>query len=242
MDKIDIVVVVHDRPKHTEACLTYLKDRTPRNLYKLIVVDNGSRDETVNILKTFEARGDIDHLILNEDNAGVEVAYNIGLSQVESDVFISSDNDILVPDLQPSWLEQQRAIFESHSDYGAIALRPQVLLGVGPIFKDAQDDVVENNLCGGVMRMMRTSLIKGFGWDSVLRKGGRGQEEWDICGKIKQAGYKVGYCTNLWAYHLFGDKNWGYLKGEQGERFLTEAPDDVAHDPKTMEPVSKCNQ
>jgi len=47
---------------------------------------------------------------------------------------------------------------------------------------------------------------------------GRGSEEKYIGEKIRAAGYKTGFATNIRCYHLFGDDgNWGYgdLKPEE---------------------------
>lgn len=241
MDKpIDIVLVTYERELFTKKVFSYLRART-NTPYRIIQVDNGSK-------KQYYA-GDI--VVKLDKNYGLETALNHGLHFVESDFFVTIDNDILVPQYSPDdWLIRLVRKMNTMPDYGAIALRPQVLVGVGQIFKDVpKGEVVENNVCGGVARMMRKSMVDEVGgWTNQWQNEGRGNEEWDICNKLRAKGWKVGY-LNLYAYHMFGNErgvnkkgNWGYNLGEEPSHSIPECPYDVDFDPVTCEPKQKCNE
>lgn len=201
----DILIVCHNRHDFTARVLKYLSDRT-RSPYRLIIVDNASTDGTRELLKTVPEPHKV---ILLPENKGLEVAKNLGLEHVTSELFVDTDNDILVPDYDGAdWLKELTILMDTHPDFAAIALRPQILVGVGAIFRK-DGDVVENNVCGGSMRMMRLSAVKAAGaWRDQFTND---SEEWHICGALKKMGHKVGYAKDLFCYHLFGnDRHWGY--------------------------------
>lgn len=230
---IDILMVTYERESFTRKVFANLRART-RHPYRIIQVDNGSKNQYY--------AGDI--VVKLDKNYGLEVATNYGMAFVESELFVTIDNDILVPDLHTpnDWLLELVRTMNTHEDYGAIALRPQVLVGVGQIFKDVPPgQVVENNVCGRVARIMRKSLVDEVGaWTKQFQNDGRGNEEWDICNKMRAKGFKVGY-LNTYAYHMFGD-NWGYEEGKGPAHNIPESPKDVEYDPITCEPKNKCNE
>ena len=49
-----ISLTVYNRTKLTEVCINTILERTPRNQYEFIVVDNGSQPDTIKMLKKYE--------------------------------------------------------------------------------------------------------------------------------------------------------------------------------------------
>ena len=242
---IDILMVTYHRREFTQQVLEYLKNRT-KIPFRLIIVDNGSNNFKMQRM-LLNYKGEDDILILLNKNYGLEIATNIGLKFVESDYFVTIDNDILVPNLQPCWLEQLITTMDNNLDYAALALRPQVLIGVGPIFKDKkQGEIVENNVIGRAARIMRTAQVREVGgWTEQFVNDGRGNEEHDICGKLKANHWKVGF-LNLWCWHIFGiNGDWGYgelIKTTKMGRVLIKSPKDGEFNALTLEPQIKTNQ
>lgn len=224
---IDIFICAYLRPMFTEQTIVYLKERT-KTPYRLFLINNGGNDEIAKVYKD-----DIFMTINLSKNAGVHAAWNIALSLAESDYFITTDNDIYVPDLSkhvfamvpnegniPSikamevgegskdWLERLIDLMDQRPDFGAISLSPHVLIGDAPMDVNDPEDVRQVSWCGAVMRIMRKSVVaKTGGWNSEgepLIQANRGHEERTICGKLNQLGYKSGRCTRLRAYHPFG--------------------------------------
>lgn len=154
-------------------------------------------------------------MITPNKNLGVHAGWNLALSLAESEYFITSDNDIYVPDLDPDWLTQLVKFMEERPDYGAISLHPHVFIGAAGIDPLDPEDVKERNMCGAVMRIMRTEAVrKAGGWEHKIEPG-RNHEERTICSRLQSAGYRVGITSRLRAYHPFGKDlggNWGYPK------------------------------
>jgi hypothetical protein len=152
------------------------------------------------------------------------------------------DNDIIVSEY---WLAKLKNLLTSNNEFGAVACRPQVLIGVGNIFKDAPE-LVKTNVVGGSARLFKTEAVKkAGGWTDVIKNNGRGAEEWDICGRLGVYGYSVGFARDIWCYHQFGNNgNWGYdnLEDYKMGRTLSHSPNDGEYNPKTMEPKIKHNE
>lgn len=202
---IDIFITSYLRQFYTQKTIEYLEQRT-KYPYRLFVIDNGGNDE---ILNEAVKQNKIFLVIKPSSNMGIHAAWNVALSMAESDYFITSDNDIYVPDLYPCWLTQLVGFMDALPDYGAISLHPHIFIGASGIDPNDPEDVKERNMCGAVMRIMRTDVIRKIGgWEHVIRTS-RNHEERTICSKLHDAGYKVGVASRIRAYHPFGD-NWGY--------------------------------
>jgi len=233
-DMTDIVIVTHNRLEFTNRTLKHLHERT-RSPFRLIIVDNGSTDGTRDVLNAIPAPHKV---ILLPENKGLEVAKNVGLEQVETEFYVDSDNDILVPDLDGSdWLERLHYLINQYPRFAAIAMRPQILVGVGAIFR-SDKEVVENNVAGASMRIMRTELVRKVGaWRDRFTND---SEEWHISGELQKAGFKVGYARDLFCYHLFGnDRKWGYggeVDRRHGDRTCNYTDDMFQVDEKTFVP------
>ena len=209
MKSIDIFITAYQRQNYTEQTINYLYERT-KFPFRLFIINNGGNDAVVNALK--------DRLFLEikpNHNIGIHGAWNLALAMAESEYFITSDNDIYVPDLDPDWLTQMVKFMDERPDYGAISLCPHVFIGAAGIDPNDPEDVKERNMVGSVMRIMRTDAVrKAGGWEHSIRTG-RNHEERTVCGRLQQIGYKTGISTRIRAYHPFGKEtggNWGYDK------------------------------
>lgn len=231
---IDLHLVSWNRPKMTELVIKTIHRNTPRNDYRLHVLDNGSNLETKQMLATLQDNGLIDEIKLMDNNEGLEKARHYLLlndTYPESEYFVCIDNDCLPP---PNWLNDQLELMQKYEDYAAIAQRTQVMIGTGNIFETSDAigiDITDFPHPGGSFRMMRTSAVQEVGgWDR--ESIGRGSEERYICGKLRQAGYGTAFATNVKCLHLFGTTdtdNWGYDKNLK--------PEDTGHSPEVWHPI-----
>jgi GT2 family glycosyltransferase len=202
---IDIFITAYLRQFYTQETIRYLEERT-KYPYRLFVINNGGNNE---VCEEATRQNKLFLEIRPSYNLGIHAAWNLALGIAESDYFITSDNDIYVSQLDPDWLTQLVSFMDARPDYGAISLCPHIFIGAVGIDPDDPEDVKERNMCGAVMRIMRREAVwKAGGWEKVIRTG-RNHEERTICSRLQTAGYKVGICSRLRAFHPFGD-NWGY--------------------------------
>ncbi len=95
LPKVSVIVPVFNSEKFMEDSLEALLKQTYTNL-EFIVVDDGSTDSTVEIVKKFESRG---VKLVCQQNAGAAVARNAGLAHavgqyiqfMDADDFLSND-------------------------------------------------------------------------------------------------------------------------------------------------------
>lgn len=234
--KIDLVTVTYYRCDLTIQSLTHLFERT-KTPYRLTVVDNGSKDETVKYLLFLKNRNKIDNLILLDRNYGLEYARNTALRHIHSEYCVFFDNDLLVPDVEPDWLSQQLDIMKRHPEYGCIALRPQVLVGARNDLWDGYSEVIENNHVGATFMMFPTNLLKSVKWSDEFTNR---VADWRLGDILKEKNLKMGWTQFIYCHHIFG-KNWSYP--EEVKHFHREIYppaeyyDTIKYDSKSLKPL-----
>ena len=85
--------------------------QAPPGGWKLVVVDNGSRDDTAAIVRSFADR--LPLTLLREPRRGKNHALNTGLGALDGDLAVFTDDDGL-PDAD--WLVQMRAAADAHPE------------------------------------------------------------------------------------------------------------------------------
>lgn len=219
---VDIFITAYQRPTLTGQTIFYLKTRT-KHPYRLFLIDNGGNHMH---------KDSVDIYIQNSKNLGIHAAWNMALSLAESDYFITTDNDIFVPQLEPDWLTTMVKYMDERPDYAAISLHPHVFIGAASIDPIDPEDVKERNMCGAVMRIMRREAVRQVGgWERKIEAGRNHEERW-ICGKLQEAGWKTGIASRIRAFHPF-PPNWGYP-----EDFT---PEQQKHNPDLKDYVTQFN-
>ncbi len=100
--RTSIVVVTLDQLALTRLCLETVLSTTGAQV-EVIVVDNGSRSETVGYLEALARRDARVRVIGNTRNRGFVGATNQGLAAARGDVLVLLNNDTVLP---PGWLER----------------------------------------------------------------------------------------------------------------------------------------
>lgn len=225
---IDLHLVSWNRPAMTKLVIETIHRNTKRENFRLVVLDNGSDEDTQTMLGHMHDQGLIDEICFVVQNFGLEWARQHLLEeQTFGEFFICIDNDCLPPNIidGQDWIDRLVELMQKYEDFGAISCRTQVMIGTGNIFEEADqvgDEIVEFPHPGGSLRIMRTSAVKEVGgWDRGAE--GRGAEERYIGGKLNQSGYRTAFATKIRTLHLFGTRGttgtdrWGYDKNLQPE-------------------------
>ncbi|HWY80116.1 MAG TPA: glycosyltransferase family 2 protein [Candidatus Sulfotelmatobacter sp.] len=93
-----IVLCTYNREKHIERCLESLVNLDyPKNKFEIIVVDDGSTDATIEIVKKYPVT-----LIRHKKNRGVAAARNTGLKNAKGKIYICFDDDCFA---HKNWLK-----------------------------------------------------------------------------------------------------------------------------------------
>ncbi len=108
---ISVVVPAYNAAGSLGACLRALNQQTiPRNQYQVIVVDDGSTDDTATLAKANGA------VVVSQPNQGPAVARNRGVQEAQGELVLFTDSDC---EPMPDWIQQLCAPFASPEVAGA---------------------------------------------------------------------------------------------------------------------------
>jgi len=211
-------------------CLQSVYQQTRGVTYEIFVVDNASKDKSVEMVKDLFPKV---HLIVNEQNRGFAAANNqaLGLAKGRYILFLNPDTVI-----HQGALETMVQFMENHSEAGAVGCK--LLNDDGTVqhsirkFPSFHVVLLENTLLGRfpiLKRRVKDFKMEGFSFDQteevdsvcgaalLVRKDVLDEvgpmdeayfmfiEELDLCRRIKGRGYKVYFTPEARITHLGGE-------------------------------------
>jgi glycosyltransferase involved in cell wall biosynthesis len=191
---VSVVVPTRDRAGYLDVTLASLRDQDFAEPYEVIVVDDGSRDATADVVKRHGVRS-----LVHDPPRGPNAARNEGARAAQAELIALVDDDVFAP---REWLrelvEGARRHPEAHAFGGPIRARlegpaprscgrelpPITTLDLGP-------EDVETELVWSANMLLRRSALELAGeFDESLPTGGD-EEEW--LRRLAAAGGRVMY-------------------------------------------------
>lgn len=114
--KASIVIPVYNQAPHTLACLRAIAAFPPQANCEIIVVDDGSSDETRQWMPQIEGL----RYHCRTMNGGFIAACNEGAAQARGEYLVFLNNDTIP---QPGWLDALLATFETHANVGLVGAK-----------------------------------------------------------------------------------------------------------------------
>lgn len=109
---ISIIVPVYNASKYLRECIESILVQSYHN-FELILVDDGSKDNSLEICQSYIAR-DSRIIVFHQENAGVSAARNAGLSLARGEYFCFVDSDDSV---EPDMIEKlYNSIIKANAD------------------------------------------------------------------------------------------------------------------------------
>ena len=177
MDKISFVILTWNSEKVIIPCLTSILTINEQE-YEIILVDNGSNDNTVESINTFisQAPGIIIKKIQLEKNYGTTISRNLGIQQISDDA-----NYVCI--LDSDTVINQKALTElisvlQENDKNAIAGPHMVNLA-------GQEQITAKKIPTAMLKIKKAVPIRS------IQKKGEEQEKYDF--SEKKRSYPVGY-------------------------------------------------
>jgi GT2 family glycosyltransferase len=202
---ISIIIPVYNNIKYTLECLLSVKKLTGSQQYEIIVVDDGSTDNTPDVLGKIQGL----RYIRNEKNLGFLRTCNRGAKEARGRYLVFLNNDVQV---SQGWLEALLRTFKVIPDVGAVG--PKVvypngrlqeagarinqdcttqLIGVGDDpDRPRYNYIREVDYCSGVCLMIETEKFHAMGgFDENLAPAY--SEDVDLCFRLREAGFRIIY-------------------------------------------------
>jgi O-antigen biosynthesis protein len=211
--KVSVVVCTYNGGRTLDQCLRSLREVDYPN-YEVVVVDDGSTDDTGEILSRFpEVKA------IRQPNKGLSVARNVGLAAATGDVIAYTDSDCFA---DPDWLTHLVYQLERSgaAAVGGPNLTPDdgwlaacVAASPGQPTHVLESDQVAEHIPGCNMAFRREALLAVNGFDPVYRKAG---DDVDLCWRLQQAGMWITFAPGAFVWHHRRQGPRAYLKQQVG--------------------------
>lgn len=194
--KASVIIPTRNRENIVSKCIEYILNQDYPQ-YEVIVVDDGSEDNTREILKRFSSNRNFRFISLSE-RKGPAFCRNLGVKESEGDLIIFIDSDIFV---LPNFISIH---VEAHKNH------PEGVVAVGPVIAISEIDAKLSNkgsildfsnayFASGNASIPRELFLKVGGFDEVFNV--YGWEDIDFGLKLKTSKIKSIKASEAVGYH-----------------------------------------
>lgn len=172
MKKSDKLVSVLT-PSYNRGCMLYdlwqsLENQTSKN-FVWMIVDDGSTDNTYDIVEELKKKADIIIQYIKKNNGGKHTALNVGIPIIDTKLTIIVDSDDL---LLPNAIERIEYYYEKYKDNSKLSCytflrchsdgKPIVALEEREMIKNYVDFRIKNNRPGDMAEVFLTDKLKEY--------------------------------------------------------------------------------
>jgi len=194
---IDIVVTTCERLPLLKRTLEHIWERTTMP-YRLQVIDDASSRDTAEYLRMLQAEGRVARVRLHTHRVGISAHLRTMERITTSDPVVFTDDDILLPRLEPDWLAQGLEAMAQFPELGLLALNTP-----GCNVRQSRGMVVPGDpvtLCRNVpgsfvfaRRAVLATCCPPDGIQSPVKM---------MCRMAREHGWQVGYLTHVYCQHI----------------------------------------
>ncbi|MCX6815388.1 MAG: glycosyltransferase [Candidatus Aenigmarchaeota archaeon] len=187
---VSVIISVFNRKEHMEKCLAAMLKSSYKN-YDLIVVDGGSRDGTLEMLREAEKKNKKLKVFVDK-TPGRNPARNTGIKKATGELLIFVDSDCIV---DKNWMKEIVRPFDDPTVGGVIGRT--IADKKGLFWYHMENDYLQFI---GHNSAYRKSIIKKIGCFDLRFKTAR--EDTDLAWTVIDLGYKMVHCNNAVMTHL----------------------------------------
>jgi len=226
--KTSIIILTYNNLDYNKICIESIRKYTKNNNYEIIVVDNNSKDGTVEWLKE---QKDI-KVIYNKENLGFPKGCNQGINIATGEEVLLLNNDTIVT---PGWLENLRECLYSSEHIGAVGPVTNSCPNYQsiPISYASVEEMIEFaekhnyseskkweerlRLIGYCMLIKKEVIDKVGLLDEIFTPGNFEDDDYSL--RMRKAGYKLMLCQNSFIHH-FGSASFEKISKEFSELLI----------------------
>lgn len=235
---VSLIICTRNRAASLRTCLTYVSQLQSPGNWELIVVDNGSSDETPNLLKEYAATAPFPVVLIHEPNPGLSRARNAGIAKATGGIIAFTDDDCYVT---ADFLKEIVKVFEDENigfmggrvllfdpSDAPRTIRPECV----PYRIEPYQFIDAGQLIGANMAFRRSLLVSIGAFDPAFGAGSRFRsgEDTDIQARASAMGAIGAYAPTPLVWHHHGrkpgrdcdalDKNYDYGRGAYFAKFI----------------------
>jgi O-antigen biosynthesis protein len=212
--RVSVVVCAYNAERTMRPCLASLEKLNYPN-YEVIVVNDGSKDRTLAISEGFPYCR-----IISQENKGLSVARNVGAEAATGEIVAYTDSDCVA---DPDWLiyligtmEEKGVAACGGPNFAPTedSLVPEaVAVSPGAPCHVLLDDEIAEHIAGCNMAFRRDVLLGIGGFDPIFHAAG---DDVDICWRLQDAGYQIGYSAAGFVWHFRRNTVKAYIGQQKG--------------------------
>ncbi|MCI0704117.1 MAG: glycosyltransferase [Planctomycetia bacterium] len=211
--RASVVVCTYNGGRTLDQCLRSLQNLKYPD-YEVIVVDDGSTDDTREILSRYPKVKAI-----HQPNMGLSAARNVGLFAATGEIVAYTDSDCFA---DPDWLTHLVAQLQrtGAAAVGGPNLTPEdgwlaACVGASPGQPThvLESDQVAEHVPGCNMTFRRDALLAISGFDPLYRKAG---DDVDVCWRLQQSGEWITFAPGAFVWHHRRQGPRSYLRQQAG--------------------------
>lgn len=217
--RVSAVIPTRNRAKVVKKCLEHILAQA-YSLYEVIVVDDGSKDNTREVLESFSNFNNFKYICLLE-RKGPAFCRNLGVRESNGEVIVFIDSDIFT---LPNFIEEHVKIHKSHPE-GVLVTGPVISISnMDEIFPERGSVLDFSNayFASGNASLPKNLFLQVEGFDEVFNI--YGWEDIEFGFKLKSLGVKSVKNPRAVGYHyqpLPNREELDMLKEKERERAKT---------------------
>lgn len=196
---VSIIIPALNEEKMIGRCLESLTRLVfARDRFEVVVVDNGSRDQTLAVVQSFKDR--LNLKVLQHAGVRISALRNLGARTATGDIVAFLDADCLAP---TDWLDRIFALAPTDGAgvLGAHYLLPEDSSWVGRTwhrYQEAPKSGEVSHVPAGDLIMRREDFLNLGGFDETIQTN----EDYELCERARKAGMRVRAFPQIGVIHL----------------------------------------
>ena len=210
-ERVSIIVPTFNGARRIGACLRALLKQDSRRQFEIVVVDDGSTDNTAAVIMEFA-----DVRLIRQANAGPAAARNRGAREATGSIILFTDDDC-VP--EPDWMEQMLVCFRDGEVVGAKGVYRTRQTGLIARFVQIeyedryrlvarQTDIDFIDTYSAAFRRHRFLEMGGYDTSFPVACA----EDVELSYRMSARGWKMRFAQGAIVYHTHPDKLSAYLR------------------------------